>query len=214
MRKKKAASLPSTLMGGEASFDKQTGRMRRFAYKGKDLLNPDPASGEKGFFPNIYRAPIDNDMNIRKSWEKAGYDCYEAELLSLRTKADTLVPKGAEQPNDHVTVETTLQLRAKGRNLFRVELIYTFASNGMFTLRARLSAPSDKKLKRELARFGVFFEMPEAFAASPITGWAKRRTCLISRLSPSWAFLKPMLLRCMKIISARRITGTIPARDG
>lgn len=55
--------------GGEASFDKQTGRMRRFAYKGKDLLNPDPASGEKGFFPNIYRAPIDNDMNIRKSWE-------------------------------------------------------------------------------------------------------------------------------------------------
>ena len=160
--------------GGEASFDKQTGRMRRFAYKGKDLLNPDPASGEKGFFPNIYRAPIDNDMNIRKSWEKAGYDCYEAELLSLRTKEDTLVPKGAEQPNDHVTVETTLQLRAKGRNLFRVELIYTFASNGMFTLRARLSAPSDKKLKRELARFGVFFEMPEAFRSVTYYGLGEK----------------------------------------
>ena len=160
--------------GGEALFDKQTGRMTRFTYQGKELLNASPASGEKGFFPNIYRAPIDNDMNIRKAWEKAGYDCYEAELLSFRTKADTLAPKGAEQPDDRVTVETTLQLRAKGRALFRVELAYTFASNGMFTLRAKLDPSFDKKLTAELARFGVLFEMPEAFRSVAYYGLGEK----------------------------------------
>lgn len=148
---------------GEASFHRQTGRMTRFTYRGRELLNAAPASGEKGFFPNIYRAPIDNDMNIRKTWEKAGYDNYEASLVSFRTKADTLVPKGAEQPDDHITVETVLQLRAKGKELFRVALVYTFASNGMFTLHAKLDPAFDKKLQAELARFGVLFEMPEEF---------------------------------------------------
>ena len=113
-------------------------------------------------------------MNIRKAWEKAGYDCYEAELLSFRTKADTLAPKGAEQPDDRVTVETTLQLRAKGRALFRVELAYTFASNGMFTLRAKLDPSFDKKLTAELARFGVLFEMPEAFRSVAYYGLGEK----------------------------------------
>lgn len=148
---------------GEAEFDRQTGRMTRFTHRGRELLNPAPASGEKGFFPNIYRAPIDNDMNIRKAWQKAGFDSYEAALLSFQTKTVALVPRGADQPDDSVTVETLLQLRARGRDLFRAALIYTFASNGAFTLHAKLEPASDKNRKAEIPRFGVLFEMPEAF---------------------------------------------------
>ena len=138
---------------GEAAFDPKTGRMERYSYRGKALLNPAPASKEVGFFPNIYRAPIDNDMNIRKSWEKCGYDCYTADCKNFRT----------ERKRDRLLIETDLQLRAKEKDLFLIHMAYEFAANGTFTLRVKLDPPFDKKLKAEIARFGLLFEMPEEF---------------------------------------------------
>lgn len=172
--REEAGRLEICFDNGKASFDLATGRMVRFTYQGRDLLNPAPVSGEPGFFPNIYRAPIDNDMNIRKAWEKAGYDAYEAVLLSMRTKTDALVPKGSEQPDDRITVETVLQLRAKDRDLFRVELSYCFASSGAFTLRAQLDPALGPHAKPEIARFGVLFEMPECFRTVAYYGMGEK----------------------------------------
>lgn len=149
---------------GEAVFNTKTGRMERYSHRGNELLNPAPASGEAGFFPNIYRAPIDNDMNIRKSWEKHGYDCYTAECDSFRMK------KAA----DRIRVETELQLRAKGKALFHVHMAYDFTANGAFTLHAELDPAFDKRLPAEIARFGVLFEMPESFRRAAYYGLGEK----------------------------------------
>lgn len=149
---------------GEAIFNTKTGRMERYTYCGKELLNPAPASQEPGFFPNIYRAPIDNDMNIRKSWETCGYDCYTADCKSFRMK----------KAPDRIRVETELQLRAREKDLFLVHLSCEFTANGAFTLRAALDPAFDKKLKAEIARFGILFEMPEAFCNATYYGLGEK----------------------------------------
>lgn len=150
--------------GGEAVFNTKTGRMERYVYQGKALLHPAPASGETGFFPNIYRAPLDNDMYIRKSWEKCGYDCYTADCKSFRMK----------KAPDRIRVETELQLHAKGKALFLIRIAYDFTANGAFTLHAALDPAFDKKLKAEIARFGILFEMPAEFCHAAYYGLGEK----------------------------------------
>lgn len=66
-------------------YDKKTGLFAQMVYKNQNLL-------EKPMEYNIWRAPTDNDRNIKKEWIRAGYDrtvsrAYET-TVSRRTTKD------------------------------------------------------------------------------------------------------------------------------
>lgn len=45
-----------------------------YVYNGKQFLNQHPLGISKGFVPELYRAPLDNDMYLSKSWHRTAID--------------------------------------------------------------------------------------------------------------------------------------------
>lgn len=65
-------------------YDKKTGLFSQMVYKNQNLL-------EKPMEYNIWRAPTDNDRNIKKQWIRAGYDrtvsrAYDTEVSQRKTE--------------------------------------------------------------------------------------------------------------------------------
>ncbi|MDE5996075.1 MAG: hypothetical protein K2G56_04080, partial [Eubacterium sp.] len=48
--------------------------LESYIYNGKQLFNQSPLGSEKGFNPELYRAPLDNDMYLSRNWHKNGID--------------------------------------------------------------------------------------------------------------------------------------------
>ncbi|MGV8979730.1 glycoside hydrolase family 2 TIM barrel-domain containing protein [Clostridium sp.] len=72
-------------------FDKHTGTFSAMTYKNHSIIE-NPCEW------NIWRAPIDNDRNIRNEWEKLGYDrttvkVYSTEISSLANGGIKIVAK-------------------------------------------------------------------------------------------------------------------------
>ena len=53
--------------GFSCSLDKRTGLISRLSFGGREYL-------DRAMELNIWRAPTDNDMYIKKEWKRAGYD--------------------------------------------------------------------------------------------------------------------------------------------
>ena len=60
-----------TVRGGDFSiaFDRKTGMMDRYLYKGKELIRPGGGPALQ-----LFRAPLDNDTQAEGAWRKAGFE--------------------------------------------------------------------------------------------------------------------------------------------
>ncbi|GFZ92042.1 beta-galactosidase [Paenibacillus marchantiophytorum] len=126
-------------------FDKEAGAISSWHYLGEPLLT-------KGPKVNLWRAPVDNDVHLAKTWTKAGYD----RLVTQQRKLSV------EAWGEHsVRIVTESVIGAKGEPVaFHSSLIYTINSSGELLLEASI-------LPREglppLPRFGIELQMPESF---------------------------------------------------
>lgn len=141
--------------GGSVLFNKTTGFIESYMVDGIQMVNQVPLRFHKGFGMELYRAPFDNDMNMRKNWEKMALD----KLSYHVRKCDVRI-------ND-TSVE--IDLRFEGNTPVR----YMWADfTAMFTLKyviyidGRISVDATLdyvKGIKNLPRFGLVLEMPKAF---------------------------------------------------
>ena len=137
--------------GGTALFRADKGRLVSFIKNGKEYINQTPACGKKGFVPNVFRAPLDNDRNIAEGWKKLGLDCVEPVLDAFDVCLD----------GNCASVMAVFNLKGAKKDLFECMIDYTISPSGEMKVRAVLNKVVDEKI--ELPRFGMTVELPEEF---------------------------------------------------
>lgn len=133
---------------GYAIFSAATGYLKEYTAGGKNLINPNPINRfGQGSYVNLFRAPLDNDMYIKKQWEKAGYPNY------------TVSPAQVQIDGGRITF--TNILRSGKKKLMRTVTEYTVSADGGIDVRVSAAALGGKL--PVLPRFGLCLEMPAAY---------------------------------------------------
>nr|MCR4925887.1 hypothetical protein [Clostridiales bacterium] len=143
-----ATSITTNFDDGYCIFNKLTGQLESYVYNYRELLNTEPVSEYKGFMPNVYRAPTDNDRNYRKRWDKLGLDDYTVRFDDIGVK----IKKAG------VEVNTFFTLISGAGKLCRIKIDYLVRANGSLEVESTL-IPSGK-IKGEIPRFGFMIELP------------------------------------------------------
>ena len=150
-------------------FDKAKGVISNIVHDGKSMID-EPLSFE------IWRAPTDNDMYVKKEWFSSCYDkaftkVYEAGL--------------AQRGDDHVTLYAKIALVANSFTpILYADVAYVFACDGSCSVEFDVKRGADKPY---LPKFGVRFVMPrenervEYFGYGPMESYIDKN--LASRLS-------------------------------
>lgn len=124
----------------------ETGELYSLAAEGKELL-ASPVSFA------LWRAPTDNDRNVRKEWQRLGYDRMKSDLRFV-----TVEKKSAES----IAVRAELWLGADAAPLFaRLSMRYLFEKGNGVRIDCTLSLKDTPKVT--LPRVGVAFFMPKDY---------------------------------------------------
>ncbi|MBO4355320.1 MAG: DUF4981 domain-containing protein, partial [Clostridia bacterium] len=103
--------------------------------------------------PNIWRAPTDNDRNIRNNWHSAGYD-------KLQIRCDDCKVDSSDETKVVVKADMTLAPVVL-RPVIRLKVVYTFLAEGGIIFDYDVAFGKDNPNLPFLPRFGVQFDMPE-----------------------------------------------------
>lgn len=146
--------LVVTFEKGELVYNKTTGEFESYIYNGKQFINSVPLAHSKGFTPSLYRAPLDNDMNLKRGWHKKGLD-------NLSYKNKTAVKNAYKEENNTVIINSDFKLSTSQlNNAGRFSVQYTVHSNGRIDVEYKY-----KNLKfYSVPRLGVQIEMPKEFS--------------------------------------------------
>jgi beta-galactosidase len=141
-----AASLMARNERLTFSFNKLTGQLNEYVYKGVPLLLAGPSL-------NLWRAPVDNDVHLAKEWVSAGYDRLESSVRQF-------VVSTGEQGEPCIQIEQAIG--ARGEQLaFHASISYRFNSNGGWTMDVKLIPLRDDL--PPLPRFGLELRLPNRF---------------------------------------------------
>ncbi len=127
------------------TFDKNTGLFSSWTFRGQDLLTV-PMDWQ------VWRAPTDNDRNIRNEWSMAGLDRLQPFAVGT----------SYEIRDNTVCIATRLSLAAAAFiPLLRMEVIWHVYPDGTadFTVKARRDELGDYPM---LPRFGIRLMLPDA----------------------------------------------------
>ncbi len=136
----------------EIIFNTASGILESYIYNGSQMFNRMPFGKARGFVPELYRAPIDNDRNIERKWKAKGLDdlCFE------------LLPSGFSYSVDGscVTLNAGFALRtAKCGRAGKFTVEYRIYGGGEIKVFFKY-----EKLKFiNVPRLGVTLEMPKRF---------------------------------------------------
>ena len=146
--------LAVTFEKGELIYNKITGEFESYIYNGIQFVNSIPLSQSKGFAPSLYRAPLDNDMNLRKGWENRG-------LHDLVYTNKTAAQNSYKIENNTVIINSDYKLSTSAlNNAGRFSVQYVVHANGRIDVDYKF-----KKLKfLSVPRLGMHIEMPKAFS--------------------------------------------------
>lgn len=125
----------------EIQFDKNSGRIVQYIYRGKDFIKD-----ENGPLPNFWRAPTDNDLGNRMhiqniDWKKA----------SMPLKADTVE---IIKENNHQKLKVVYNLKPVETS---VSVIYEIFKNGAIKISSSILPAKDQS---DIPRFGFRMQMP------------------------------------------------------
>lgn len=147
------SKLAVSFENGELVYNKKTGELESYIYNGKQLINSIPLSHSKGFAPELYRAPFDNDMYMRKLWEMKG-------LNNLSYFNKTAVKDAYSVDGNCVIIKADYKLSTpKCKNAGRCRITYTVHSNGRIEVDYKYSALKFKGVPR----LGIHIEMQKQF---------------------------------------------------
>lgn len=138
---------------GYMLFNKSLGCVAAYNVAGIDFLvdRPLKANQKGNFYTNIYRAPIDNDMYIKKKWQKLGFDKIESKIKKIRV---------IEEENE-VMIRVDKTLIGNKKSLFSLTEYYAVAANGALTVATAIK--SIGPVKEMLPRFGKVIELRDEF---------------------------------------------------
>lgn len=126
----------------EYIYNKHTGMFERMVYDEVSLL-------ERPMDINIWRAPIDNDINIKEEWIRAGYD--RAMLRAYETEYAF--------DNDGLCIKTKMSMSAVSlQRMMDMTVEWVVKKSGMIDM--RLVAARNPEFP-ELPRFGIQMFLPE-----------------------------------------------------
>jgi beta-galactosidase len=145
------------------TVDRYHGLITSMVDNGHELL----ASAVK---PTVWRAPTDNDRNIRHQWQGRGYygagvKCYECAVTASDAASVTVTAK--------LSMSSAVQ-----RPFLHMDAVYTFHAEGGVTLSYRVKVADNAPF---LPRFGVEFLMPEEnetlryFGRGPVESYRDKR---------------------------------------
>lgn len=133
-------------------FNKVTGIFDSLVKDNVTLLN-------KPMEYNLWRAPTDNDMYIRKEWEAAGYDRTTVRVYDA----------AAEQRNADIVITADLAVAAVSvQRILKIKSEWTVHSDGKISL--HMIADRDTNLPF-LPRFGLRLFLPKSFAKVEYFGY-------------------------------------------
>lgn len=140
---------------GNIIFNKKTGFMESYVVDGVEYINRVPQRFHKGFGFELYRAPLDNDMNMRWNW-----DTYQLDKLNYVLKSCKVNENG-----DSVDIKLVFTGRTPFGNIFKkfyakLYMNYTIFADGRILVKADMK---DLDGIRNLPRFGVVLDMPKNF---------------------------------------------------
>lgn len=141
-----------TLDNGSMIFNRATGFIDSYIYKGNEFINQVPASDFKGIGIQLYRAPLDNDMYIRKAWDRYRLDAQSTFI----NRCKYAVKDDCVEITSRVTIKTPKKFM-----LAKVDVKLSVYSNG--TIKADYDCISSNAGKW-IPRFGIQLEMPKAFS--------------------------------------------------
>ena len=154
------------------------------------LVNEQISFLEKPMEWNIWRAPTDNDRNIRREWERAGYD----------RSAPKVYETSAEVTDDGVVLTAKLSLAAIYlQPCMKLTAVWTIRPDG----RIAASVHGDRADEFPfLPRFGLRLFLPRAFDAVEYFGYGpfesyvdKRRASMLGKYTAAVADLHEDLRR-------------------
>lgn len=146
--------------GGSLTFNLKTGEFESYIYHSKELLNQIPLNQMRGFLPDLYRAPLDNDMYMKVLWNMQGL-----ENLCCRS----ITAKYTETANAVVITTAYRLLTPKSRNAGRFAAVYTIHNNGEISVDYKFC----RLIFRAVPRLGISFEMPKSFSNIRYFGYDK-----------------------------------------
>ena len=125
------------------TYSKLYGVFEKMTYAGRDLL-------ERPMELNIWRAPTDNDINIRKEWEKAMYNhaCSRAYTTQYRSM------------DDGISISSRMSMTAATvQKLMDINTSWTVTSDGRISVHMDVTRNMEFP---ELPRFGLRLFLPES----------------------------------------------------
>ena len=134
--------------GFRLAFDLREGVLHSWEAHGTQLLTAGPRI-------NLWRAPIDNDVHLKKEWKKAGYDRIVRQPEGFEIDADA-----AADGSFRIVFRELLGARGLPP-LFRSEIAYRVHGSGDIEVEAKL-IPRREGLP-PMPRFGVEWRMSDAF---------------------------------------------------
>ena len=137
--------------GGEAVFSAENGNIISYKMNKKEYLNQKPACGTKGFVPNVFRAPLDNDREIASKWSRLKLDDVTVVLDAFDVCLD----------GNCASVMSVYNIKGGKKDLFECMVDYTISPVGEMKVRAVLNKVIDEKIN--LPRFGMTVELPAEF---------------------------------------------------
>lgn len=138
---------------GEIIYNRKTAEFERYCYNGVELINSEPLSATRGFAPELYRAPIDNDMYIKLLWHKQG-------LQNLSYKDKRSVRSSYKIENNTVLISVKYKLSSSSRNYAgTMRVNYKINSAGVIEVNYSYS----NIVFKLVPRLGVHVEMPKEF---------------------------------------------------
>ena len=129
---------------GNIIFDKVTGQLLSYNIKDNELISQE--ENAQIFYPNLYRANIDNYMFIDKIWRKQG-------LHNIQVKLDSFT---CNKMIDKVQAVLMQRLFVNDRNRFNVTTTFNIYGNGVMDVDSIL----DIAKPYDLPKFGLNIELP------------------------------------------------------
>ena len=134
-------------------FDKRKGEWTSLSYNQQErLLTP--------LAFNIWRAPTDNDRNIRKMWEKCGYDRALPKVYSVR----------ADRVDGYVRVRVKMSLAPIYlQPIVQMDVVYLIGGDGQMDIKAKVNKCPE--MTWDLPRFGLRAQLRKNMAKATYYGY-------------------------------------------
>lgn len=143
-------------------FSKKTGCFDHLVFDGYDRLAAPAAF-------NIWRAPTDNDRNIRHKWEEAGYDRILPRTYEVKT----------EEKDGLAVIQCSMSLAPVFRQkVLMLNVTYAIGADG--SIDVKVNGKKDMNMP-ELPRFGITLPLPKKMSYADYLGYGPEESYVDKR---------------------------------